>query len=161
MRSRVVVRSFAESEVLLSSPIWCHHHGAKMQVVQFNQEEHRLVIAGSAAKVTIRHGSQIQEGGDVWVVDWEVTHAHDEVVRGRRRFEKHELLAAFGLTAHSGNFGQWLLERFGADSAEQGKYIRWRHFLNIPGPGTGHDGDPNVSIHIDDGIREVVRQLLV
>jgi hypothetical protein len=56
--------------------------------------------------------------------------------------------------------GEWLLDRYGGDSAAQGFYIRWRNCLNIPCPGTGHDGDPNISVTLSDDIKEAVRQLL-
>ncbi len=151
-----------EPEIRLYFPIWCHHHGSKMKVVEFNEKEHRLVIEGSAAKVIIKPGSEVKEGGEDWVVEWEVVQhvAYDEAARGRRQFDSDELAAAFGLNDKSGFFGQWMIDQYGAHSAEQGKYIRWKHFLNIPCPGTGHDGDPNVSIHIDDTMRDAVRLLL-
>lgn len=44
---------------------------------------------------------------------------------------------------------------------KQGAFIRYGNFLNIPSPGTGHDGDPNISILIDGPIRRAVRQLLI
>ncbi len=56
--------------------------------------------------------------------------------------------------------GSWLVGRYGGNSAVQSKFIRWGNFLNIPCPGTGHDGDPNVSIYVTDEIREAVRKLL-
>jgi hypothetical protein len=151
-----------DPEIRQYFPIWYHHHGSKMRVVEFDEKAHRLVIAGSAAKITIRPGQEVQEGGNGWVVDWEVIwhFAYDEAARGHRQFSGHELAAAFGLTDDSGDFGQWVIDRYGAHSAQQGKYIRWNEFLNIPCPGTGHDGDPNVSIHINDKMRFVVGRLL-
>jgi len=32
--------------------------------------------------------------------------------------------------------------------------------LNIPCPGTGHDGDPNVSVYIEESIQRAIEQLL-
>jgi hypothetical protein len=150
-----------EPEIRQYFPVWYHHHGRKMKVVEFNEKERRLVIEGGA-KITIRPGTEVQEGGDGWVVDWEVIQhvAYDEAVRGRRQFDNEQLAAAFGLSEKSGYFGQWMIDQYGAHSAEQGLYIRWKRFLNIPCPGTGHDGDPNVSIDIDDEMRDAVRKLL-
>lgn len=153
-----------DPEIRWYFPIWCHGHGAKMRVKEFNNENSTLVIAGSAAKVTIRRAQdvepQMKNGG--WFVDWEVIQYRlgDEWVRGRRLFTDEELSGAFGLTDSSGKYGQHIINRFGADSAEQGLYIRWRNFLNIPCPGTGHDGDPNVSIHLDAEIQNAVLDLL-
>lgn len=143
-------------------PDWWHHHGRKMRVTQLDEGLRRLVFSASAAKITIfrplagnerggwKNAGSSEEPG--WIVEWEVIlhKAHEEVSRGRRHFSKAQLAAAFGLSLESGDYGQWLLDRYGADSAEQALYIRWGRFLNIPCPGTGHDGDPNVSIELDE-----------
>lgn len=129
-----------------------------MRVEEFSGDNHLLVIAGSAASVRVtRRATTVDEG---WFVEWEVVQSQQAKVNGRVVFTSDDLRAAFGLSQESGEFGDWLIERFGADSASQGKFIRWKNFLNIPCPGTGHDGDPNVSIHIDEEIRETVRRLL-
>lgn len=148
-------------ETRFGMPIWCHHHGSKMRVEKFDHPNHTLVIAGSAAKVTITKVS-IHPDTKGWFVDWEVVQwmPCNEGTRGRSFFNDKDLAAAFGLSDESGKYGQWLINRYGADSAEQGKYIRWKDYLNIPCPGTGHDGDPNVSIHLDQQIKDAVRKLL-
>ena len=151
-----------DPEIRWYFPIWCHHHGSKMCVEQFDRQNQVLVISGSAAKVIIRKASSVYPGAKGWFVDWEVVQCklYEEGVHGRSRFNDEDIKAAFGLSESSGKFGEWLIKQFGADSAEQGKYIRWKNFLNIPCPGTGHDGDPNVSIHLDEEIQNAVRQLL-
>ncbi|MCX6813615.1 MAG: hypothetical protein NT078_00045, partial [Candidatus Azambacteria bacterium] len=117
-----------------------------MRVKKLDLLRHILIIGSSAARIVIRKASWVYPGAKGWFVDWEVNQykPYKEGVLGRSRFNDDELAAAFGLSDNSGNFGDWLIERFGADSAEQGKYIRWKTFLNIPCPGTGNDGDPNV-----------------
>ena len=80
--------------------------------------------------------------------------------KGRAWFSEEDLKSAFGFSDKSGEYGYWLIERYGADVASQGKYIRWRDHLNIPCPGIGNDGDPNVSIYLDDDIKNAVRELL-
>ena len=144
-------------------PIWCHYHGSKMIVKKkLDQQNCVLVISGSAAKVTIRKASSVYPDAKGWFVDWEVVqHRPYEVgVRGRSWFNDKDIAAAFGLSESSGKYGNWLIERFGADSAEQGKYIRWKNFLNIPCPGTGSDGDPNISIYLDEEIKHAVRCIM-
>lgn len=142
-------------------PDWFHHHGLKMRLKQLNEVDHVLVIKGSAATIIIKQVDGAPFTGKEWAVNWEVIQSMpDEIVRGCRRFRNEELAAAFALTDKSGEFGLWIIDRFGADSAEQGKYIRWRDFLNIPCPGTGNDGDPNVSIDIDGKIQDAVLMLL-
>lgn len=151
-----------DPEIRWGIPIWCHHHGSKMRVKHFELINHVLVISGNAARITIRKASDVFLDAKGWFVDWEVAQCkpYQEGVRGRVRFNDEDLAAAFGLSQSSGRFGERLIEQFGADSADQGKYIRWKGFLNIPCPGTGHDGDPNVSIHIDSKIQNAVQKLL-
>ena len=55
---------------------------------------------------------------------------------------------------------QWLIKEYEADVAEQTLFIRKGNYLNIPCPGTAHDGDPNVSIELDDEIKEKVKELI-
>lgn len=142
----------------ISMPVWCHHHGSKMRIENFSKGNHLLVIAGSAARVRItRRATTVDEG---WFVDWEIIWSQQEKINGRVIFKSDDLRAAFGLTEDSGKYGGWLIKQFGADSAEQGKYIREGNFLNIPCPGSGHDGDPNISIHIDEEIQNAIGQLL-
>jgi len=143
-------------------PVWCHKHGSKMDVEQLDRENHVLIISGSAAKVTIRKASTVFPDAEGWFVDWEVVQCRprDEGVRGRSFFNKKNLEAAFGLSEDSDKFDNWFFSQHGVDAAEQGKYIRWKHYLNIPCPGTGHDGDPNVSIHLDERIQNAVRRLI-
>lgn len=139
-------------------PVWCHHHCTKFGVERAGKK--RVVLTASAAKVTItRVGKSIDQG---WYVDWEVRHSADTKVNGRAYMQMDMLRAAFGLANHlTGDSGDWLIERYGADSAQQHAYIRWKNYLNIPCPGTGHDGDPNVSIELDDDIKDAVRKLLL
>lgn len=139
-------------------PIWYHHHGSKMHIHEFNKDLHLLIISGSAASLKINRFVNGEK--DSWLVEWEVRQSPVEKVNGCVIFKSNELNAAFGLSEESGEYGDWMIEKFGADSAEQKKYIRWRNFVNIPGPGTGNDGDPNISIDIDDDIRNHIRKLI-
>lgn len=53
-----------------------------------------------------------------------------------------------------------MLDRFGGTVARQGIFIRWRDFMNIPGPGTGGDGDANISVMITGEIKEAIKTIL-
>ncbi|MDD4290128.1 MAG: hypothetical protein PHH83_02510 [Patescibacteria group bacterium] len=146
-------------------PVWWHHHGFKMRAEPLDKEKCILVISGSAAKITIKNILSEYPNysfGDGWLVDWEVHQWTPLGLKtiGRRQFNNEELLAAFGISSESGDTGGWLIEEFGAESAQQGKYIRWKEYLNIPCPGTGHDGDPNVSVYIEEDIEKAIKQLL-
>lgn len=151
-----------DPEIRWSWPIWYHHHGSKMQVKLFEPQSQFLAISGSAADVIIRKASNMHPDAKGWFVTWKVVQFRPDETgcRGRAWLGDEDLMSAFGLSDKLGDFGQWIIERFGADVAAQGKYIRWQNFLNIPCPGTGNDGDPNVSIYVTREIQNAVRQLL-
>lgn len=144
------------------NPDWFNQHGWYMGLKEFDPNKRKLVISGSAATLTIRKSEGVIGTDEGWCVEWNIVYfyPYEEKARGRRLFSSDDLAAAFGLTSTSGDYGQWLIERYGGQSAQQGLYIRWQNYLNIPGPGTGHDGDPNISIKIEPPIREAVRLLL-
>ena len=143
-------------------PDWFHDHGRKMTVTVLDLDSARLVISSNAAKLTIGPADISGDGTGPWLVVYEVKQsvAYDEVVRGRRIFDDDELAAAFGLMPMAEMGSLWLIRRYGGEAAVQGQFIRWRKFLNLPCPGTGHDGDPNISIHLKDEITVAVRRLL-
>ncbi len=149
------------TDVRFYGPPWWHKHGNKMYVALSDNELRILTLRSSAAEVHIRRAVEVETTDPGWFVDWEVVQykPYGEKVEGRRHFTDQELEAAFGLSNFRGSAID-LYKGLQVDSAVQGVYIRWRNSLNIPCPGTGHDGDPNVSIYLDDQIRQAVRQLM-
>ena len=141
-------------------PVWWHHHGIKMVVQDFQKQNHMLVIGGSAAFVSI-HLVQLSIG-ERWRVEWEVVYSRTERVRGYIFFTADELRAAFGLVTElkTNTADGTFLGRPGVDFAVQGKFARRGNYLNIPCTGTGHDGDPNVSIEVTEEMQLALRQLL-
>lgn len=157
-------------EYTLFHPNWWHARGLKMR---FIPEESNLidkvVIRGSAAELKITYAGTIRRHIDLsipeqheWNIDWTVRQCNptQEKTNGRVRFDKETILAAFGSDLSTPEWSAWLIDRFGGTCAEQGKFIRYQNFLNIPCPGTGSDGDPNISIDLDDEIRGAVLSLL-
>jgi hypothetical protein len=125
-----------------------------MTVENFNRETNQLVLSGSVARLYISHvfGSQKE-----WAVDWEITEPNGKVV-GSTIFSNTDLALAFDII--SGFNHEELAKRYDAESASQGRYIRWKRYLNIPCPGTGLDGDPNISIWLSEPIKNAVKELL-
>jgi len=144
-------------EMYHGHPFWCHGHCWKMQVQEFDPVAKRLIIGASATRVCV---TPEETSSGLWRIGWELRHSSVEVAHGCVVFSADHLRAAFGLSDESGEYGQPLIDRYGGDSAEHHRYIRWGDFLNIPCPGTGSDGDPNMSIEIDDQMRKAVSQLL-
>lgn len=120
-------------------------------------DDKTVVIAASAARLTISRYNQ-----HYWRVVWHITYTADvEWASGQLFMSDAYLGGAFGLTNHTDRGGQQLIKLYGGSAAIPGNYLRYRNFLNIPGPGTGYDGDPNISIAIDEIIRNAVRQLIL
>ena len=95
-----------------------------------------------------------------WYLEWVIIHSSQERVDGKVMMSTDALKSAFVFADTTSRGSRWLIERYGGEVAEQGKFIRWKNFLNIPGPGTGQDGDPNISIFLDDVIKNSVFNLI-
>jgi len=149
-------------ETYSGKPIWWQEHGAEMSVKNFDQQNLILNLSsGRGTELIITKASLISRNVIGWFVDWEITHQiYDKIgVKGRVWFNDDVLKSAFGLSDSSGMYGNWLIERYGADVADPGKYIRWKEFLNIPCPGTVHEEDPNISILLNENIKHAVQKL--
>ena len=141
-------------------PKWWHHHGSKMRVKEFCSGQKTLVLAGSAATVQIMPWPIEGQKPEPWGVEWEVKQSRNEKANGRVFMNDKQLAGAFGLAEYRDELSQSILRDFPAECAHQGKFIRQGEYLNIPGPGTGHDGDPNASIQINGEIKAAVGALL-
>lgn len=137
-------------------PSWWHAHGRKLGVKSYDLDQ-GVILEASAARLQIQ---PVADFPDAWLVIWRLKYSPSSWVEGRIEFLTEELEAAFGLSDLSGRFGDWLIAVYGADSAQQGKFIRYQEFLNIPDPGTGHDGDPNISVEVDEIVQQAVRLVI-
>lgn len=135
-------------------PVWANSKGRKMSVEYIGLLEDLLIIRGSAAEVVIQR-SKIG-----FIVSWSIVSSQSHWTRGQIDFLTEDLMQAFGLSDRCGEHGYGLLEEFGGTTAHQGFFLRFQKWLNIPGPGTGHNGDPNVSILIDDKIKFAVGKMI-
>jgi hypothetical protein len=118
--------------------------------------EEAVLIEGSAARLIIQKSSS----RDWWQVLWQITHSPTDRISGQVMLSTFELEAAFGLREHIDPGAESLIALFGGSSAYQGKFIRWAHWLNLPCPGTGMDGDPNVSIELRPDIQGGIKKLI-
>lgn len=149
---------FPEFKAISSTlPHWCNTHCYKMKPI-FNKSTKCLLIKSSTAVLSITRSRRNLFNG--WFVCWCIIHAPWSKSRGSVVMDSTELKSAFGLADTNIEDTDWLLEDYGGNSAIQGKYIRCGYYLNIPCPGTGHDGDPNISIKIDRSIKSAIQELL-
>jgi hypothetical protein len=136
-------------------PVWWHRHGSKLRVSLLNTSEKILVLKSVAASLDIRLTAE----AGFWCVTWYIKNSQTESVRGNMIFNTDFLEAAFGLRKLLDPSPVWM-EKYNADVGRQGRFIRKCYFLNIPGPGTGHDCDPNISIEVTEEIRNAVKLLI-
>ena len=117
-------------------PIWWHHWGEKMEVSQLT--DGILIIKSHAASVIIQKASLVFPGNEIvkndYFVGWNIFQCRplQELTSGRRWFTRDDVRSAFGIIDDSGKYGGWLINRYGADAAEQMKYIRWHEYLKRP-----------------------------
>lgn len=138
-------------------PAWYHMHGSEIRVKEVDLEKHVFVLASNSAEVMIRrHRSQ------GWELEYEIRQPDGSKTEGKIWMCTYDLKAAFRISDECYEiWGASVLQRHGGDVAHEGKYIRFEKYLNIPGPGTGDNGDPNVSICVDDYIKEAFDHFLV
>lgn len=143
-------------------PEWWHHQGFKIAVIGMDHanspSEKVLRLESRVVKINIRPACSPNE----WFLEYEIVHFfNDTWSKGRFYMTTTDLEEAFWLKdTCTESFAQGIIDRFGGDVAYQGKFIRYRSYLNFPGPGTGLDGDPNVSVRVDDDIKGWVRKFL-
>jgi len=134
-------------------PSWYHHHGLKMQVREFCEEKGYLAIANNTAAVIIDRNREttVSNADRNYHVSWQIIHwMSNDKTTGELTFSEDDLSVAFRLTEKNSDLEQEC----------EGKYFRFKNYLNIPCPGTGDDGDPNISIYLSREIKNAVRKFI-
>lgn len=147
-----------EPEMAEIGPIWWISHGTKMKLDKNESSKEVLVLKGSAAEVRITKAPGEESG---WFIEYRIDHGGGCQTNGRVWMTDSELGAAFGLVEDVERNSSWMIERFGGTVAKQRKFIRYRDFLNIPGPGSGYQGDPNVSIELYPETKLAIHNLVL
>jgi len=141
-------------------PHWFFRKGIAMKLKFLDLEKKSLVIAWGA-RLTIAFEETYKEES-IWRVRWEID--GDSNVQGSIPMNTQVLSGAFNLADYidtRGNWSNWLIETYGADSAKIGRFIRYQNFLNIPCPGIGQNFDPNISLVINEQTRVAVAMLIL
>ena len=81
-------------------------------------------------------------------------------VQGWLRLTTAELKGAFGLADYLPPEAASLILCYGGTAAAPGKFLRYERWLNIPCPGTGADGDPNLSIEVSQEITAAITRAI-
>ena len=145
-------------------PDWWHNHGSKLWLNPKETSTDQVVMDSNAARLTIAGlYADLKTKKTTWVAQWEIAQftPTGEVCQGRTSMDIFALSSAFGLESTTPLGSEWLIERYGGTCAEQSTFIRYNKFLNIPCPGTGHDGDPNISLELDAEIGNAIIELIL
>lgn len=151
-----------EPEMAEFGPIWWVSHGTKMREAPHGSPKGELVLEGSAARLRISRFYNTRAEIEGWCVEYKIEHGCGRPFQttGDVWMNDEELAAAFGVTDDFRQNNFYIIDRFGGTVAKQRKFIRYREFLNIPGPGTGYQGDPNISIKLYPETIAAVQNLL-
>jgi hypothetical protein len=147
---------------IIGWPEWWHAHGMKIhlgdpQNLLRHLRNETVLLRGSAVIITIRRILP-----DEWSIKYEILHEAPSRTAGIVHMNTLQLEAAFALRekANASATATAYLARFGGVVGIPGKFIRYERWLNIPGPGTGIDGDPNVSIELHKEIKDALKQVI-
>lgn len=148
-------------------PDWWHSHGAKMNIKHLNINGYcpSLKLQASAAELEVRRNYLVEENVNVriWELHWRVVQSYPEGCESRGKTIVYDdgLRKAFGLDDSFDLAGEFIIKKYKAvTTARWGCFIRYKEFLNIPCPGTGCDGDPNVSVLVTEEIQEAITKML-
>lgn len=148
-----------------SAPNWYNRQGWGMELDRSNTAQTQMGLKSlyGSDKLCVRYDPRA-ETDTPWSLAWMLFGSGSERVNGLVRFTAEDLRAAFGIadsiTGPWADGSRWLLERYAATVAHQGRFIRLGRFLNLPCPGTGQHGDPNVSVFLNNGIVTAVRYII-
>lgn len=139
-------------------PDWWHSHGMKLHLNRAETNLEQVTLGSSTTRLII---SRNEDSLNLpWNIQWAVLHFYGETAAGNRKVNHETLLTAFGFNNGTPQGSEWLINKYGGTCAEQGAFLRYKQFLNIPCPGTGNDGDPNLSLFLDTNIQQAVLNLM-
>lgn len=123
-------------------PSWWHPAGTKVRIVKVSYPL-SIFLKSALASLTILKAIGVP--GNYWYLDWDIT-GSTNAVKGRVVVTGEQLLTLF--------------KRKGS-AVIQGVGVREKSCLNVPCPGTGNDGDPNISILVSARAEQVIRRFVL
>lgn len=138
-------------------PEWFHRGGTKMSL---NMSSHNIYVKfknqSGSVELTISKNyepRQMRKQQLKWIVWWEIKSDYGLGIReGRDLWTDYDIKSAFDLI---------LVPSAKKTVSRAGKFYREDSYLNIPGMGTGQNGDANVSIFVTDEIKTAIEEILM
>jgi hypothetical protein len=144
-------------------PCWFHLRGSQFFVVGHDHlgplKERKLTLKARCAQIEIWRDRRHPKW---WNLKYEIKHFSGYTKGFISGMTAHDLIKAFGLSdeCDDDELCQKIIANYGGDVARQGMYIRCGKYLCIPGPGTGGDGEPIVSVYVDEDVQHAMAELL-
>ena len=143
-------------------PLWFNPEGAKITRITPEYDHPAdpiLWLESDKVNVSIRYDIR-----DKWIVHYTIHRVNESTIKCDILMSAEGIYTAFGIIDECDDLqrdrGQEIIDRFGGQFCLQGQFIRWKNWLNIPGPGTGLRGDANLSLEITEEIKKVVREFI-
>lgn len=136
-----------------SSGGWYNREGPYYQIKSL-PEDKAIILLWHQAELRVR-----KTGRDIFTIEWKINHGNGKV-SGQVDFSKEDLRRAFGIKKGCEPRHVMFMRKYEAVAAYPGKYVRQDLRLNIPCPGTGFNGDPNISIDIKPELVAAIKTLL-
>lgn len=121
------------------SPMWFIDGGRKLKHDP-QEPPQQFVLRSKFAEIIVYPD---KEAG--WDIRYNVEHADGGTSSGRVFMSSKELRQAFGFEG-------------GPDATVNGKFIRSGLYVNIPCQGTGFEGDPNISLMLDEPLKAALKK---
>lgn len=139
-------------------PDW--HHPQSYRIHLEKADSSHVVIQAPAARFTI---VELLDADTIykWIARWEILFSEGTGTRSEIVMSAQDLCEAFALNEHTECEGRWWANPHQDIASRKGVYFRYDRYLNIPGPGTGQDGDPNISIFLTAEIKKAVTHLVL
>lgn len=147
-----------------NTPLWFNDNGHKITPQSLNMftpvDVDLLFGKGVTSYVGIKQVGKRPK----YLVAWYLAHTgglDSPQTTGRIECDPRELRKMFCLDdTMEDPDSNWLIHRYGGTTAVQGKFLRWGQYLTISGPGTGQNGDANISVFVSERIRDEVAIML-
>ena len=138
-------------------PAWWSETGMGMVVRSENPTD--LALVSDTQRLCIFYEGVNASDMVEWRLHRKIQYSGEEFSEGVILLADPLLLTAFGLSDLVTPCGRRLAERYGADAAFQGAFMRKGDYAIFPGPGTGLEGDANFSLFLTESIKAAVQTL--
>ncbi len=155
-------RRFANQSGKRFPPWFSFTRGVSMRVTEQDLELRSVAISshiGDSPAAQVKVSLHNKKALLPWRIDWSLLHSNGKA-SGHVFCETDTLRRAFGLDDSIGQLHNNWPTQFNATTARGRIFVRKGLYLCIPGPGTASDGDPNVSITLDNNIARAIHQIL-